>query len=503
MRRTEIMLPEAEIVFLDEIFKSNSAILNSLLGILNERRFFTGSTTIQVPLGSLYGATNEIPNDEALAALFDRFLIRAMSENLDSFHFLALLDRGIQAEVAQASGADERIAAAGLARPRSAGSTAAWTSLLRFPEEFLARYKGLLFQIRAEGVSVSDRRAVKLLKLFAANALLDGRDRGQRRATSSCSSTSGTASTRRRCSRTSSDRCSSGTTASTPTQRRLGAASVDLDAVLAELGVIRALLLGGETLSDVQLFSQLRNLQDIRAALSTLRDRDRPPDGGRGGPAPRGRLRVVAMDRADRPARPGAAPPAAAPAAAGLLRDPGPGRDRRLCRRGARLASLFSVDFKLERALTHGFHSYAGKLHPSIARGAIGRFTPPGATVLDPVLRQRHRAGGGAGGRAAGHRHRRQPAGGADRPGSHARRLPEGWRRDLVDQGPAHRHRSGRDRPGSRIRPRVPRWASEVSSSRFHPHVALELFALRAGDGDAGGRSARARRCGCACPRCW
>jgi MoxR-like ATPase len=268
VRRTEAMLPEAEIVFLDEIFKSNSAILNSLLGILNERRFFTGSTTIQVPLGSLYGATNEIPNDEALAALFDRFLIRAMSENLDSFHFLALLDRGVKAEIAQASGADERIAPlVSLSEIRRVHGR--MESLLRFPEEFLARYKGLLFQIRAEGVSVSDRRAVKLLKLFAANALLDGRsvvndadffvlkhiwntvdqapllkdlvgpvlERHHRE---------------------------------NPEQRRLGAASVDLDAVLAELGVIRSLLLGGETLSDVQLFSQLRNLQDIRAALSTL-----------------------------------------------------------------------------------------------------------------------------------------------------------------------------------------------------------------------------------------
>jgi MoxR-like ATPase len=268
VRRTESMLPEAEIVFLDEIFKSNSAILNSLLGILNERRFFTGSATIQVPLGSLFGATNEIPNDEALAALFDRFLIRAMSENLDSFHFLALLDRGVKAEIAQTSGADERIVPlVSLTEVRRVHSR--MESLLRFPDEFLARYKGLLFQTRAEGVSVSDRRAVKLLKLFAANALLDGRsvvndsdffvlkhvwntvdqapllkdlvgpvlERHHRE---------------------------------NPEQRRLGAASLDLDAVLAELGAIRALLLGGDTLSDVQLFSQLRNLQDIRAALSTL-----------------------------------------------------------------------------------------------------------------------------------------------------------------------------------------------------------------------------------------
>jgi hypothetical protein len=93
------MLPDADIVFLDEIFKSNSAILNSLLSILNERRFFTGSASLQVPLSSLYGATNEIPNDDALGAVFDRFLVRTLSDNLDSFHFHGLIERGLRGEI--------------------------------------------------------------------------------------------------------------------------------------------------------------------------------------------------------------------------------------------------------------------------------------------------------------------------------------------------------------------------------------------------------------------
>src|SRR6476620_2533828 len=104
VRRIDAMLPEAEIVFLDEIFKSNSAILNALLSILNERRFFTGSQSIKVPLSSLYGATNEVPNDDALGAVFDRFLVRASSDNLDSFHFHGLVDRGIQGEIAALEG---------------------------------------------------------------------------------------------------------------------------------------------------------------------------------------------------------------------------------------------------------------------------------------------------------------------------------------------------------------------------------------------------------------
>src|SRR3954451_19226293 len=99
VRRVEAMLPDADIVFLDEIFKSNSAILNSLLSILNERRFFTGSASIQVPLSSLYGATNEIPNDDALSAVFDRFLVRTLSDNLDSFHFNGLIERGLRGEI--------------------------------------------------------------------------------------------------------------------------------------------------------------------------------------------------------------------------------------------------------------------------------------------------------------------------------------------------------------------------------------------------------------------
>jgi MoxR-like ATPase len=268
VRRTGSMLPEAELVFLDEIFKSNSAILNSLLGVLNERRFFTGSTTIKVPLSSLFGATNEIPNDEALAALFDRFLVRAISENLDSFHFLGLLDRGIKAEVASASGADEH------PRPLISLSEVRRVhermgELLRFPEEFLARYKGLLFQIRSEGVSVSDRRAVKLLKLFAASALLDGRPVVNdadffvlKHVWNSVDQAPllrdivGPVLERHH--------------RDNPSERRLGGTAVDLDTVLVELGSIRSLLLGGESLSDVQLFSQLRNLQDIRSALLSL-----------------------------------------------------------------------------------------------------------------------------------------------------------------------------------------------------------------------------------------
>jgi len=269
------MLPDADIVFLDEIFKSNSAILNSLLSILNERRFFTGSASIQVPLSSLYGATNEIPNDDALGAVFDRFLVRTLSDNLDSFHFHGLIERGLRGEIEGLAG-DGGGKGTGDAAARPLVSLAEIRLLkgrlarhLQFPEDFLARYKGLVFQIRSEGVTLSDRRVVKLLKLFAASALVDGRptvDDGDffvlRHVWNSVDQIPivedivGPVLERYR--------------RDHPESRVRRPSTRDLDGILAELGVIRSLLLGGEPLSDVQLFSQLRNLQEIRAALQAI-----------------------------------------------------------------------------------------------------------------------------------------------------------------------------------------------------------------------------------------
>jgi len=78
---TEGMLPEASLVFLDEIFNANSAILNSLLMALNEKIFRRGRETRQLPALMFVGASNILPEDEALNALLDRFLIRIECAN--------------------------------------------------------------------------------------------------------------------------------------------------------------------------------------------------------------------------------------------------------------------------------------------------------------------------------------------------------------------------------------------------------------------------------------
>jgi MoxR-like ATPase len=267
-RRIQGMLPEAEIVFLDEVFKANSAILNSLLTLLNERRFMNGAQIVRCPLLSVYGATNEVPNDENLQAVFDRFLIRVRSENLDSYHFHNLVSRGIENEMRQMSGQEGDLRPL-LTSQHLHGVHRSFAQLAHFTEEFLATYKGLIFQIRSEGISVSDRRVVKLTKLFTASAIFDGRaqvceadffilkhiwnsldhteilneivspvvDRYYREH---------------------------------PTERRFVGPSAGLDELLSELKMIRDLLTSGKQLSDIQLFSQLRNLNEIKSVLASM-----------------------------------------------------------------------------------------------------------------------------------------------------------------------------------------------------------------------------------------
>jgi len=268
-RRTEGMLPEAEIVFLDEIFKSNSAILNSLLTLMNERRFANGAAVTRVPLVSLFGASNEVPSDDNLAALFDRFLLRVVSDNLDSYHFNRLVERGLANELAKMKDAGEEAPRPLFAARELHELHGRFEGLVHFGDDFLAAYKGLVFQIRSEGVTLSDRRVVKLLKLFAASAILDGREaahEGDLHLLKHVWNQLDQAELLDQIVSPVVDRFHRDHPEQRPSFAGVGSAT--LDELLGELAIIRELLTSGQPLSDVQLFSQLKNLNEIRAALA-------------------------------------------------------------------------------------------------------------------------------------------------------------------------------------------------------------------------------------------
>src|SRR5271165_6434492 len=96
-RVTTHKLPEAHIAFLDEIFKANSSILNALLTIINERIFHNGRERIPVPLITMFGASNELPDEDELTALYDRFMLRFMADYITEEHgFIKMLEAPAQ-----------------------------------------------------------------------------------------------------------------------------------------------------------------------------------------------------------------------------------------------------------------------------------------------------------------------------------------------------------------------------------------------------------------------
>lgn len=78
-------MPTATVVFLDEIWKASPSIQNTLLTAINERIFKNGRETITLPLKALIAASNELPaEDEGLEALWDRFLLRMVSNRIQT-----------------------------------------------------------------------------------------------------------------------------------------------------------------------------------------------------------------------------------------------------------------------------------------------------------------------------------------------------------------------------------------------------------------------------------
>jgi MoxR-like ATPase len=164
-RVTTHKLPEAHIAFLDEIYKSNSSILNSLLAVMNERVFHNGRGRAQVPVISIFAASNELPEDDELLALSDRFLLRFCVQYIqEDYHFLKML----QMKPLQA------LSVITLEELNRMQTEASLMDILPAALRTLARVRQ---ELSGKGIVASDRRYHQSLGLFKANAYLHGRDR--------------------------------------------------------------------------------------------------------------------------------------------------------------------------------------------------------------------------------------------------------------------------------------------------------------------------------------
>lgn len=159
------MLPEADVAFLDEVFQGSTAILNTLLGILNERSFRRGQTSVACPLRICIAASNALPEDVALAAFADRFLVRQFVQPVADPRLEDLLESGWQLR-------DRAISQAATLQDLDTLAAAARAVDMRPARPLLAT---AIRELRKAGVTLTDRRAVKVQQLMAAAAALGGR----------------------------------------------------------------------------------------------------------------------------------------------------------------------------------------------------------------------------------------------------------------------------------------------------------------------------------------
>ena len=167
-RITRGKMPEAEIVFLDEVFNANSAVLNSLLSIMQERIVYDGYSEIKTSVWSIIGATNLVPSEPELEALYDRFLLRHLVRPLPAEEWEELIlksweieRRGYEAPEPVISLEDLRV----------------WYQ--RLLEIDLSQVMDKLIKLfmifEEKGIHLTDRRKGKAAKVVAAHALIHGR----------------------------------------------------------------------------------------------------------------------------------------------------------------------------------------------------------------------------------------------------------------------------------------------------------------------------------------
>lgn len=187
LRRDRGKLPTARLVFLDEVFKANSAILNSLLTVINERKFYQDGQPTPVKLLVLLAATNDLPENAELAALKDRFCLKAACRPVQDEHFVELIDAGLDAYTHKEMNqkpwieghasledfvkAHRWLAQVFARRSQDPDGRELRDRELYCSDDLLREMRRVLKTlVREDGVFVSDRKVVKLYRLLRTHA---------------------------------------------------------------------------------------------------------------------------------------------------------------------------------------------------------------------------------------------------------------------------------------------------------------------------------------------
>lgn len=166
-RNTSGKLPEAELAFIDEIFKASSAILNALLRVMNERLFENDGQIQACPLVTMFGASNELPQEDCLGALWDRFLVRRVVEYArEESSFAGMLSNRAAGKRGQVNATIDR------AELLAAQAEVVTVGL---PHPTIAKLIEVKNALTKDGVIASPRRWSDSVPLLQARAWLSGR----------------------------------------------------------------------------------------------------------------------------------------------------------------------------------------------------------------------------------------------------------------------------------------------------------------------------------------
>jgi MoxR-like ATPase len=166
---------EAELVFLDEIFKASSAILNALLKIANERVFHNGGQEMQVPLISLFGASNEMPQGNELEALWDRFLLRFRVGYVTDTGFAKFIRAASAKLGANHNGHNSNGSQPPTLLQSELAALQQSAAQVAIPNAAIDLIEQLRRDLAGKGIIISDRRWGQALGVLQSHALAEGR----------------------------------------------------------------------------------------------------------------------------------------------------------------------------------------------------------------------------------------------------------------------------------------------------------------------------------------
>jgi len=167
-RITKGFIPTADIVLIHEVFRSNRGVRDALLSALEEKVVKIGGHMVQLPCLAFYFDTNFISTDEEDLAFWDRMTVRLFVKYVSSDKWEELFSVAIDLEANNnlnpIMNRDDILLLQEVVRSRFL--------TLKNASTLIRKYILVLNDLMQQGIEVSDRKKIKVLKIASALSIL-------------------------------------------------------------------------------------------------------------------------------------------------------------------------------------------------------------------------------------------------------------------------------------------------------------------------------------------